>query len=378
MHVDPAAHGLRVRVRWGDRRLEELPEIPLELAFPVGEILRGGKDLPWGYQLADVAASSNAWWARRRSGADRRHVCIQGTPCVGGVAFCLQAPEREDPGSPARGHGQLWEGRIGPRLEAATAVPGGLFLVMGPDAAAVRRALRQLAAHRREQYPLVIHLGPGEAPDLPDAHRALPRMGRPWPELELDRILKQGPDRIVIDPPHGERSLERAAMAALSGPQVLSGLPAASAGLSLARWVHSARVEELFQAALRGLLHAVDLPRLCTGCRRLRADLPPEDLRALASLLRGGAASVRGGCVRCHGTGYQGTVGLRAWTPTDAALLAEIRACSGFERRAATAVAATAAAGAAMRDQLGRALAEGWVDAPAARRGLACLEGLPE
>lgn len=379
VHVDPSADGLRVRARRSDRRLDELAPVPLGLAWAVSHVLRAGDPLPEGFvPYEDGPRTMQQVRLRRARGPCRRPVRVRGTPCIQGDAFCLQAPEEEDPGAPVATHDELWEARVGAALDRSMAASGGLYLALGPEVGAVRRGIRQLALRRAAEYPLLVQLGEGEAPDIPGATRYLPRYGPETSRYEVGWTMKDGPDRVVLDPPYGDETLDVAARAALGGTQVLAGLAVPGVGLALARWVHPQRLGELLQHALRGLLHCLDLPRLCRACRRPRGDLAPAEARALAPLLRRGTRYERVGCEACAGHGLDGTVGLRAWTPVSASLIADLRHHAGFEARARAADEATRAAGAELRDQLALALREGWIDPPAARRGLDCLAGMPE
>jgi general secretion pathway protein E len=376
LHVDPFEQGLRVRARREDRRLDDLSPVPAECAEAVTQLLEDGRRWPAGFEQVDLRASlRETHYVCKVDPRDRRPVKVRVTPCLGGPAFCLEAPWEEDPASPREIQDQLGEARVGALADATLAAPGGIVAVVGPDPFAVRRGVRQLAARRREEFPLVLHLSPAGAADVPGSHRARTLYGPGLSFWEMENALKQQPDRLLVDPPYSPECLAVAAQGALCGVQVFLGQPALSSAVLLATWANAGRTGELIQHSLRGLLHVLDLPRLCPTCRRPRGDLPAAAASRLAALTRGGPMWTRGGCTECRYHGVIGSVGLRGWTSTGVVELGELRSCEALAERARRAGDLTRGAVEAVREQLARALTEGWIDPVSALWGLDCLGG---
>ncbi len=127
----------------------------------------------------------------------------------------------------------------------------------------------------------------------------------------LRSILRQDPDVVMIGEIRDQESAEIAIRAALTGHLVLSTLHTNDASSAVTRLIDMGVEPFLVASSLLGIMAQRLVRQICPNCKQ-EFPLAPEEIRSL-HLPEGfhGATFYKGkGCRNCHGTGYQGRLGI--------------------------------------------------------------------
>ena len=125
----------------------------------------------------------------------------------------------------------------------------------------------------------------------------------------LRSILRQDPDIVLVGEIRDEETAQIAVQASLTGHIVLSTLHTVGAAETITRLTDMGVEPYLLADTLRGIIAQRLLRRVCADCKRVM--LPDEHLLERLGLRRDNTAFYEGqGCGQCHGTGYQGRIGI--------------------------------------------------------------------
>ncbi len=127
----------------------------------------------------------------------------------------------------------------------------------------------------------------------------------------LRSILRQDPDVVMIGEIRDQESAEIAIRAALTGHLVLSTLHTNDAPSAVTRLIDMGIEPFLVASSLLGIMGQRLVRRICAVCKQEIA-LSPEEQQSLRLPEKFGKTRFfKGkGCRECHGTGYQGRVGI--------------------------------------------------------------------
>ena len=119
----------------------------------------------------------------------------------------------------------------------------------------------------------------------------------------LRSILRQDPDVVLVGEIRDQETAKIAIQASLTGHLVLSTLHTNDAANSITRLVDMGLEAYKLASALRGVVAQRLMRRLCTTCRELTTEVPPQ----LRSFIPAGTTLYKGlGCPECAMTGYRG------------------------------------------------------------------------
>lgn len=142
----------------------------------------------------------------------------------------------------------------------------------------------------------------------------------------LRAMLRQSPNIVMVGEIRDLETAEIAINASLTGHLVLSTLHTNDAPSAVTRLIDLGTKPFLLAAALRAVIAQRLVRRICPDCRRSHVPTPRE-LQALGldpSQLAGATLARGTGCAACHGTGYQGRMGIFEILPVDDGLRALI------------------------------------------------------
>lgn len=122
-------------------------------------------------------------------------------------------------------------------------------------------------------------------------------------------ILRQDPDALMIGEIRDSETAEYAVRAALVGRVILSTIHSNTTIGTIARLIDMGIERSLIAYALNGVMARRLVRRLCNGCQTSYTPLP--QYLAHFGLNAGQHSFVKGkGCDACHGTGFNGRIGL--------------------------------------------------------------------
>ena len=143
----------------------------------------------------------------------------------------------------------------------------------------------------------------------------------------LRSILRQDPDVIAVGEIRDRETAEIAIRAALTGHLVLSSMHANTAAEIPLRFVEMGIAPYLVAASLTLVISQRLLRLLCPACK--------QSYHGVASWAEGStdnALFTRGGCERCHATGYAGRTGIFEMLPLDERIKNQLALPKGIPR----------------------------------------------
>jgi type IV pilus assembly protein PilB len=142
----------------------------------------------------------------------------------------------------------------------------------------------------------------------------------------LRAMLRQAPNVVMVGEIRDRETTDIALNAALTGHNVFSTLHTNDAPSAITRLIDLGAKPFLVAAALRAVLAQRLVRKICPACKRTyRPAARERDALGLTVAALGQAEFARGiGCVDCHGTGYQGRMGIFELLPIDEATRALI------------------------------------------------------
>lgn len=342
IHLEAGPEGLTLRLRI-DGVLHEKPNFPRRLPRGLGPRLIE-RLLQWaGVSEQDASGPRGGRFTHT---VDGRPVTLglSALPTTRGPRLVLDIHDRE---VPVAGLSQLPLPGPAQRQvrEILSADGGGLVLVVGAGARATSPVLRALTVSLRDVGRCVLAIetaadveidGVSQSPIGPFEGYTFATAARALAAQDLDAVLIDQ----VRDPTTATAALE----AALAGATVLGGLRAATAGTALGLLAEMELEPWPLASALKALLCARSVRRLCVECRKaieMPEALPPEIGIPREAL--GPDLYEPVGCSRCGHTGYVGTIPLTSVVIPDAALRRLIRTRARVEALEAACRAAQAA-----------------------------------
>jgi type II secretory ATPase GspE/PulE/Tfp pilus assembly ATPase PilB-like protein/DNA-binding NarL/FixJ family response regulator len=196
------------------------------------------------------------------------------------------------------------------RVRAMVARPQGIVLATGPTGSGKTTTLYSLLQSSATPEKNYITIEDPVEYYMDQAGQVLikDKIGLSFPVV-LRSILRQDPDVILVGEIRDVETAEVAFHAALTGHQVFSTLHTNSAVATIARLLDMGLKPFVLATALEGVIAQRLVRKICDGCR-VEADVDPAALRR-AGIAPGTMRSHRGaGCAACHGSGYQGRLGI--------------------------------------------------------------------
>ena len=143
----------------------------------------------------------------------------------------------------------------------------------------------------------------------------------------LRSILRQDPDVIAVGEIRDRETAEIAIRAALTGHLVLSSMHANTAAEIPLRFVEMGIAPYLVAASLTLVISQRLLRLLCPACKQ-----PYRGVAPWAEGSTDNALFTRGGCGRCHATGYSGRTGIFEMLPLDERIKNQLALPEGIPR----------------------------------------------
>lgn len=127
----------------------------------------------------------------------------------------------------------------------------------------------------------------------------------------LRAILRQDPDVVMVGEIRDEETMEAAIHAALTGHLVFSTLHTNSTAKTITRLLEMGAPAYMISSAVIGILAQRLVRRICVKCKA-PYQATPEELQLLGVKDTTQAITLHKGtgCERCHGSGYEGRIGL--------------------------------------------------------------------
>ena len=199
------------------------------------------------------------------------------------------------------------------RVERLSNKPQGIILATGPTGSGKTNTLYSLLNHNASSEKNYVTI---EDPvefflDMAGQVHIREQIGLTFPRV-LRSILRQDPDVILLGEIRDFDTAEVAFHAALTGHLVFSTLHTNSAIATIARLLDLGLKPYVVASALEGIIAQRLVRRICTGCREPVA-VEPAQLESLGAVFREPppAQLYKGaGCRQCHGSGYQGRIGV--------------------------------------------------------------------
>jgi type II secretory ATPase GspE/PulE/Tfp pilus assembly ATPase PilB-like protein len=302
IHLEPGAHGLRVRFRV-DGSLFDRVSLPRAWVRPV---------------LARLKVLANLDIAERRLPQDGRAVAeirghkvdlrIATTPTLhgeGGVIRIL------DGGRELMNLEALdFDARQLEDIYRMTEGGEGIVLATGPTGSGKTTTLYACLKHLNAPDTKIITLEDPVENQLDGATQISTnaKIGLSFAR-GLRSILRQDPDIVLLGEVRDEETAQIAVQAALTGHLVLSTLHTVGAAESITRLEDMGLQPYLMADSLRGILAQRLVRKLCPNCRRPAK--PDPDLNERLGLAPDAAGFFRSeGCDRCSGSGYKGRLGI--------------------------------------------------------------------
>ncbi len=198
------------------------------------------------------------------------------------------------------------------RVRAMVDRPQGIILATGPTGSGKTTTLYSLLQHNAVPGKNYVTIEDPVEYYLDMAGQVLVRekIGLTFPII-LRSILRQDPDVVLLGEIRDFETAEVAFHAALTGHQVFSTLHTNSAVATVARLLDLGLKPYVVAAALEGVIAQRLVRRICPACSEETAPDPVLLARLGGVFASGEVRSFRGrGCPRCHGSGYQGRIGL--------------------------------------------------------------------
>tara|TARA_R110002126_G_scaffold23750_19_gene83024 strand:- start:53 stop:1714 length:1662 start_codon:yes stop_codon:yes gene_type:complete len=305
IHVEPGAHGLRVRLRV-DGMLRDVAEHPQHLSAPLLSRLKIMAKM-------DIAEKRKPQDGRMTLDIQGRQVDVRASilPSSHGESMVMRLLDRAASLIPMRDLGfgpedQRWFQRLIER-------PHGIVLVTGPTGsgktttlyAALQELNRADVKIITAEDPVEYHIGGINQVQIND------RIGLTFARI-LRAMLRCAPNVILVGEIRDLETAEIAIQAALTGHLVFSTLHTNDAPSALTRLVDLGVKPFLVSASVQAVLAQRLVRRLCSECGK---EYTPDEAELAAIGMTSNSLGDRrlkgpGGCTACEGTGYRGRVAL--------------------------------------------------------------------
>ncbi|XOF54755.1 MAG: GspE/PulE family protein [Dehalobacter sp. 4CP] len=192
--------------------------------------------------------------------------------------------------------------------------PHGLILISGPTGSGKTTTLYALIRELPSETINMVSIEDPVEYRLPGVSQAQVNAG-----IGLDfasglrSILRQDPDVIMVGEIRDRETAKIATAAAMTGHLVLSTVHTNTAAEALTRLLDMDIDAYMVASAVCGVLAQRLVRRLCLNCRKLKPVLAEEK-----QIFHGEAVSAiyePAGCSKCHGTGYNGRIGIHEYLP---------------------------------------------------------------
>jgi type IV pilus assembly protein PilB len=304
VHIEPQKERLLVRFRVHGI-LREVKSIPKKMAGAVTSRIKVASGM-------DIAERRRPQDGRMKikAGSQEIDMRVNSLAVQFGEKICIRLlrPNATSGGLEKLGLTSDEVGRINKMIKA----PNGIILVTGPTGSGktttLYSCLREINSPERNittiedpiEYPLA------GINQTQVSHKA----GLTF-ALCLRAILRQDPDVVMVGEIRDEETMEAAIHAALTGHLVFSTLHTNSTAKTITRLLEMGAPPYMISSAVIGILAQRLVRRICSKCK-ISYTAPPEELEILGvkatedpiTLYKGQ------GCDRCHGSGYEGRIGL--------------------------------------------------------------------
>ncbi|MBA3848671.1 MAG: type II/IV secretion system protein [Opitutus sp.] len=197
-------------------------------------------------------------------------------------------------------------------LRRAVLHPNGILLVCGPTGSGKTTTLYScLGELNRPDLNIVTIEDPVEyrVPGF-NQHQVNAQIGLHFGHI-LRGILRQDPDVLLIGEIRDAETARIAAEAALTGHLVLSSLHTNNSLQAITRLIELGVEPYLVAPTIVGVLSQRLVRRICPACKESYSAAPEELEPFFLNVPPGPISLHRGrGCAQCHGTGFQGRVGV--------------------------------------------------------------------
>ena len=200
-----------------------------------------------------------------------------------------------------------------PKVSTMVALPQGIILATGPTGSGKTTTLYSLLQTSATPEKNYITIEDPVEYYMDQAGQVLikEKIGLTFPAV-FRSILRQDPDVVLVGEIRDLETAEVAFHAALTGHQVFSTLHTNSAVATIARLLDMGLKSFVLATALEGVIAQRLVRKICPACR-IECNLDPESMDRLGTGRNPRIAATwwRGqGCLECHGTGYQGRIGI--------------------------------------------------------------------
>ncbi len=299
VHFDPAADGLRVRLRIdGTMRTEQT--LPKHMQSEIAARLKIMANL-------NIAEHRLPQDGRFRFSPSGRDVDVRAAtlPTVHGEKIVLRildqssALQKIDQLGFTTDNAQLFRGM----LTAAN----GLLLITGPTGSGKTSTLYAGMAERSTPEVNVIAIEDPVEYQLAGVNQVAVNVGTGLTFAKgLRSILRQDPDVIMVGEIRDQETAEIATRAALTGHLVLSTLHTNDAVATIARLLDMGIEPFLIASSLIGVIAQRLVRTVCPECTHAYVPAPVEQELLAAHGVENGRFVVGRGCTQCGGTGYRG------------------------------------------------------------------------
>lgn len=304
VHIEPQKERLLVRFRIHGI-LREMKSIPKQMAAAVTSRIKVASGM-------DIAERRRPQDGRMKikSGSQEIDMRVNSLAVQFGEKICIRLlrPNATTGGLEKLGLTSNEVGRINKMIKS----PNGIILVTGPTGSGktttLYSCLREINSPERNittiedpiEYPLA------GINQTQVSHKA----GLTF-ALCLRAILRQDPDVVMVGEIRDEETMEAAIHAALTGHLVFSTLHTNSTAKTITRLLEMGAPPYMISSAVIGILAQRLVRRICSKCK-VSYTAPQEELDILGVKASEGPITLyKGqGCDRCHGSGYEGRVGL--------------------------------------------------------------------
>ena len=197
-------------------------------------------------------------------------------------------------------------------LRRAVLHPNGILLVCGPTGSGKTTTLYScLSEVNRPDLNVVTIEDPVEyrVPGF-SQHQVNAQIGLSFGQI-LRGILRQDPDVLLVGEIRDAETARIAAEAALTGHLVMSSLHTNNSLQAITRLIELGVEPYLVAPTIVGVLSQRLVRRICPACKESYTAAPDELEQFFVNLPPGPVTLHRGrGCAQCHGTGFQGRVGV--------------------------------------------------------------------
>ncbi|MBI2812873.1 MAG: Flp pilus assembly complex ATPase component TadA [Opitutae bacterium] len=199
------------------------------------------------------------------------------------------------------------------QFEQLIASPDGIMLVTGPTGSGKTTTLYASLHHLNQPDRKIITVEEPVEYQISGINQVPvnPAIGMTF-AAALRAMLRQAPNIVMVGEIRDLETAEIAINASLTGHMVFSTLHTNDAPSAVTRLIDIGAKPFLVAAALRSVMAQRLVRRICPACTRAHTPSPRE-LHALGlapAQLEGATFAHGAGCAACHGTGYQGRMGI--------------------------------------------------------------------